>query len=342
MGLNTTNNKAKGTAFFIALILLCTSVYAQPHSHTNTAGGFVRFKKKKRYWSVGAALQAMNYVGDLDPEATPVSPELKFTRPNLGLEATYRYSPRFSFRGSFSWGRIRGNDNVSDPTGDDQFRRMRNSDFRNTILELKVDAIYDLKKNLGDYTKRPHGVPFLFLGIAGFYHSPQGTHNGQWIALQPLKTEGVTYSKYQVAVPFGIGYRIYLAKNWDLSFEIGFRKTFTQYLDDVGDKYIDPANQSALSAAMANKSVLYINQPSDPSQYAHAPQADLRQFIKDGAPDIAYERIFYNQATNQLEFWGWGQDGFQRGRGKTDWYILTGFHLNYIIGGRIVCPKFRD
>ncbi len=343
MGQLRVYNKARKTAFFVALLLLCFSlVQAQPTSHTNNAGGFTRFKKKKRYWSVGATLQAMNYVGDLDPAENFISPALRYTRPNFGAEALYRYSPRISFRGAFSWGRIRGNDNVSDKTGNDQFRRLRNSDFRNTIVELKFDVVYDLKKNLGDYTKRPHGVPFIFAGIAGFYHNPKGMYDGKWIALQPLETEGVHYSKYQIAIPFGLGYRIYLGRNWDLSFEIGWRKTFTSYLDDVSNKYVDPNTQSAMSAEMANKSVQYINQPSNPAAYAHASQADLRQFIKSDAPDIAQDRIYYNAEHNRLEFWGWGLNGDQRGNAKSDWYILTGFHLNYIIGGRIVCPKFRD
>ncbi|MBC7387603.1 MAG: hypothetical protein H7329_00185 [Opitutaceae bacterium] len=318
---------------------------AQPHSHTNTAGGFVRFKKKKRYWSVGATFQAMNYVGDLDPAANPVSPALRFTQPNFGGIVSYRYSPRITYRGTFSWGRIKGDDKVSSPSGNDQFRRMRNSNFRNTIVELKFDVVYDFVKNLGDYTKRPTRIiPFMFVGVAGFYHNPKGEKDGKWIALQPLQTEGVKYSKFQVAIPFGLGARIKLSNNWDLAFEIGWRKTFTGYLDDVNKDYVDPKSQSGLSAEMTNKSVLWINQPSDPSKFANSSQGELKGFIKEGAPNIAADRIYYNPETNRLEFHGWGQNGDQRGKhgGKTDWYILTGFHLTYIIGGRIVCPKFRD
>lgn len=330
--------------FSVLLIFVSMLAYSQPHSHTNTGGGFIRFKKKKRYWSVGSSLQAMNYVGDLDPAENLISPAIKYTRPNFGAVGTYRYTPRISFRGTFSWGRILGDDKVSDVSGRDQFRRMRNSDFRNTILELKLDVIYDLKKNLGDYTKRPQTVPFLFAGIAGFYHNPKGLHNDKWIALQPLKTEGNDYSLYQIAIPFGIGCRWRLSNNWDLAFEIGWRKTFTGYLDDVSKTYIDPKTQSALSAEMANKTVEWINQPVNPALYADASGDVLKGFIKDGAPNIAYERIYYNKENNRLEFMGWGRAGDQRGhtKGKSDWYILTGFHLTYIIGGRVVCPKFRD
>jgi hypothetical protein len=331
---------------YIALVFLflVTGVaFGQHLSHNNNAGGFVRFKKKKRYWSVGPTLMAMNYVGDLDPAENLVSPALRYTRPSFGAVLTYRYSPRFTFRGAFSWGRIKGDDKVSDPDGRDQFRRMRNSNFRNTILELKFDAMYDLRKNLGDYTKRPKKViPYLFLGVAGFYHNPKAEINGEWVALQPLQTEGKKYSKFQVAVPFGIGVRLYLTSNLDLSFEIGWRKTFTSYLDDVSGTYVDPKTQSVQSATLANRSVDWIDQPANPSALANASKAELAQYIKPGAPEIAYERIYYNEQTGRLEFWGWGQADFQRGNKKADWYILTGFKLTYIIGGRIVCPKFRD
>lgn len=333
------------------LLLLCFFIasvgFSQHLSHTNNAGGFVKFKKKKRYWSVGASCNAMNYVGDLDPAENIVSPALRYTKPSFGAIVSYRYSPRLTFRGTFNWGRIKGNDIISDKGGRDQFRRMRNSDFRNTIVELKFDVMYDFVKNLGDFTHRPvKTIPYLFAGIAGFYHNPKGTYNGKWIELQPLQTEGVSYSKYQIAIPFGIGFRWKLSRVLDLAFEIGWRKTFTGYLDDVNKVYVDPKTQDPLAAEMANKSVNWIDQPENPSAYANEKQGSdaLRALIKDGAPNVAYDRIFYNPETQKIEFWGWGRAGDQRGKykGKTDWYILTGVHLTYIIGGRIVCPKFRD
>jgi hypothetical protein len=117
-------------------------------------------------------------------------------------------------------------------------------------------------------------------------------------------------------------------------------------LDDVNKVYVDPKTQDPLAAEMANKSVNWIDQPENPSAYANEKQGSdaLRALIKDGAPNVAYDRIFYNPETQKIEFWGWGRAGDQRGKykGKTDWYILTGVHLTYIIGGRIVCPKFRD
>jgi hypothetical protein len=332
-------------AFFLLMLLGAGIAYSQPHGHRNKGGGFEKFKKRKQYWSVGGSINAMNYVGDLDPAQNYFSPALRYTKPNFAFSASFRYNKRITYRATLSWGRIMGNDIISGQGGDAQFRRMRNANFRNSITEIKLDVVYDFIIHPHDYTKRPNTViPYVFGGLAGFYHNPKALHNGKWVALQPLETEGESYSKYQVALPFGVGVRLRLSSNLDLSFEIGWRKTFTGYLDDVNKDYVNPKDQSPQSLELSNTSVDWINQPERPSQYANADYATLSQFIKEGAPDIAYERIYYNRRTDRLEFIGWGRAGDQRGhqKGRSDWYIVTGFNLSYIIGGRLVCPKYKD
>jgi hypothetical protein len=39
----------------------------------------------------------------------------------------------------------------------------------------------------------------------------------------------------------------------------------------------------------------------------------------------------------------YGRNGQQRGdkKGRNDMYIITGFHLTYIIPAKVICPKFR-
>jgi hypothetical protein len=66
------------------------------------------------------------------------------------------------------------------------------------------------------------------------------------------------YSLISVSAPLGIGVRYKLNHNFDLGLEIGYRFTMTDYLDDVGGFYADPADlgtQSALSVAMANRTL---------------------------------------------------------------------------------------
>jgi hypothetical protein len=66
------------------------------------------------------------------------------------------------------------------------------------------------------------------------------------VYLQPLGTEGQGLSRYpdrkiysltQFNIPFGGGMKYALSAQFIISFEIGIRKLFTDYLDDVSTRY---------------------------------------------------------------------------------------------------------
>src|SRR5690606_15533698 len=73
---------------------------------------------------------------------------------------------------------------------------------------------------------------------------------GTKIFLRDLGTEGQGLPQYpdkkmynlvQIAVPFGGGIRLRLSDNVHISYEIGLRKLFTDYIDDVSTTYADEA-----------------------------------------------------------------------------------------------------
>ena len=79
--------------------------------------------------------------------------------------------------------------------------------------------------------------------------NPTTEYNGEQIELQPIGTEGQgsslsekdQYNLTQLVVPLGVGFKINLGQRAAVSFEYGIRKTFTDYLDDVGEgNYIQP------------------------------------------------------------------------------------------------------
>lgn len=288
--------------------------------------------KKHRYTSIGICLNAMNYVGELDPGPSFLSPGIKFTRPNLGITYTKRILPRYSLRGAVSWGTITGNDyNNAGFGAKDINRKFRNLSFRSHILEIKADIVIDLWENRGRHTKRPDYTPYGFIGIAYFHHNPKAKYNGDWVALRPLKTEGKSYSLNQIALPVGAGFRYKLAKQWDLAFEIGWRFTLTDFLDDVSGNYRDKStfgnNQTAID--LSDRSGELIGN-SDIAPYVE------KQMNEDGVGFIADP-----YSTSGYRIAGYGSPGDQRGDSNRDWYIITGFHLNYIIPERVICPKFR-
>lgn len=269
-----------------------------------------QFSKRKQYNSVGFSLNAMNYFGDVTPVTNFTSLRLGATRVGAGVSITRRFFPRFSGRFGLSYGRITGDDakatdGVSDP--DARFRRNRNFTFRNDLLEASAVAVVDLIENRNNYLKRPDFVPYVFAGVAGFYNNPQGLYkDGTYVDLQPLKTEAQadTYSKYQLSIPFGGGIRYRINRNFDANLEIGWRKTFTDYIDDVGGQFADKASLTS-----------------------------------------EFQRYFGNEITKSQtgDFAPFANKGSQRGDkgNKTDWYIVTGVTLNYILTPRIKNPKFR-
>lgn len=276
-----------------------------------------QFSKRKQYNSVGFSLNATNYFGDVTPTTNFASLRLGATRLGAGVSITRRFYPRLSGRFGLTYGRISGDDALAaDQNGtDSKFRYNRNMNFRNDLLEASAVAIFDLIENRNNYLKRPDFVPYVFAGVAGFYSSPKGLdQNGNYVDLQGLRTEGqaTAYSKTLLSIPFGGGIRYRINRNFDASLEIGWRKTFTDYLDDVGGKY---AGADALGIV--------------PTQAVFTPQ----QYFGYGITRSVSEGGFVG-FTNKTE---------QRGDtgNRTDWYIITGVTLNYILTPRIKNPKFR-
>jgi hypothetical protein len=273
-----------------------------------------QFSKRKQYTSIGVSLNAMNYFGDLNPLTNFASVHLGDTRPNIGLNITHRFFPRVSGRFAVAYGRITADDNTNANKDDAnaRYRYTRNASFRNDIYEASAVVIVDLIENRNNYLKRPDFVPYLFGGIAGFHHAPEAKFtDGNYYDLQPLKTEGKDYSKFQFALPFGVGVRYRINRNLDASFEVGFRKTFTGYLDDVSDKYADGT-------------VLV----TDKAQYFGG--------LSGGTSGQGITNL-----TGNANLAPGFRPGQKRGQGKDDWYTVTGFSLNYILNPKIKNPKFR-
>jgi hypothetical protein len=284
-------------ALLLVLALVATDASAQ------------QFSKRKQYNSVGVSLNAMNYFGDITPKPSIPSFRAGATRPNLGLSYTRRFAPRISVRAALAYGRITGDDakaaDQNDP--DAKFRYNRNMNFRNDILELSAVGIFDLIENRNNYLKRPDFVPYLFGGVGVIHHNPKGTDaDGNIVKLQPLRTEAQAkaYNLGQIVIPFGAGARYKLNKSFDLGLELGFRKTFTDYLDDVSGNYAP--NRAALGSAQA--------------QY-------FGWDITRNFPGT-YDRA--------------AQGGEMRGKSnEKDWYTTLGVSVNYILAPKVKSPKFR-
>ena len=103
-------------------------------------------------------------------------------------------------------------------------------------------------------------TPYVFGGIALYHFNPYTRDtSGTKYYLKPLSTEGEgfidgrnNYNLTQFAIPFGAGVKLSLSDNVNVGFELGYRKLFTDYIDDVSTTYVD---QSSLLVNRGSKAV---------------------------------------------------------------------------------------
>lgn len=211
----------------------------------------------------GFSIGASNYLGDIgggEGTRRDFVMDMKFnaTRWNLGGFYRYRISPKIGIKGTLNYIRLAGDDaNTLNPP-----RKARNLNFKNDMFELAaIGELYIYKVNdvggTGRYTSDFN--LYLFGGAGLFYSNPKGqTANGDWIALQPLQTEGVAYSKFNFTIPAGVGFYYTINRKYRLGMEISWRTTFTDYIDDVSDRFVN--NYDGISNKTNQAQINNVNQ----------------------------------------------------------------------------------
>jgi opacity protein-like surface antigen len=176
-----------------------------------------------------------------------------------GINLRYNVNPYIAVRGGLTYGRIAGDDKLAKSNG----RKKRNLNFKSPIVELSLVGEYNVfGYNSGSRRRFPGMVkskwsPYLFGGISYFMFNPTTTYLGETVNLSTIQTEAnKSYSLMQVAIPFGIGVKYNFERFWTIGFEMGYRKTFTDYLDDVSGKSVNATTTSdARAIALSDRSV---------------------------------------------------------------------------------------
>lgn len=213
---------------------------------------------------IGVMLGAMNYIGDLNSQSAA-------GKMNMAGSAILRYDfhSRWAVQFGFAYGNIEG--------GNPDAIEKRNLSFRSQIIEGSLTVQFNfVPYQNGAYAQR--FTPYMFAGIGVFGFNPKTQYNGNWYELQPLCTEGQglaqypdrkPYSLIQFSIPFGLGFKCRIGKYFTVGAEYGFRKTWTDYLDDVSTTYVEPelltANTEAMAAILSDRSGEYEN------NHAYAP-----------------------------------------------------------------------
>jgi hypothetical protein len=160
---------------------------------------------------IGGGIGVFNYTGDLVRTF-----DLTTSKPAATIFYRSNISRVISFRTSLTGGQIAASDQ-NDPL--DAFAMKRTASFDLFLLELSGAFEYHFL-DWRDDRRRLRFTPYLFAGVGLFGIS--GT---------PNKT--AEYSNVQMSIPFGGGMKYVLNPKYYISFEIGIRKTFFDYLDNI-------------------------------------------------------------------------------------------------------------
>jgi hypothetical protein len=192
------------------------------------------------------------YYGDLSNPGTLVN-----YHPNINVGLQLFLTDRISARAELNWFQLQG----SDATANEFGRKIRNLSFKSNCFEITTTASISLYSNGNRHYRRPFFNVYAFGGLGLLYFNPTAEYKGQTYSLQPLKTEGVSYGLIVPVIPLGIGARIKIGPHTNLVVEGGYRKTFTDYLDDVSSKYV---NNNSFTDPIA-KSLADRSQEIDPA-----------------------------------------------------------------------------
>ncbi len=290
--------------WLLGYLLICFSVATQAQS----------FKPSTE---LGVFMGTSYYIGDLNEN------HFELAQPALGLIYRNNLNRRFTLKASAWSGELRGNDKLNNV---DTAKINRNLHFRSPIMELSGQIEFNFFEYETGNNRYPFS-PFIFTGISFFKHNPQarrydtenpfdrdgyGTNN-EWVELQPLGTEGQNSAHYpqkdpytltQIAIPLGVGIKWSLGEKFSLVAEYGMRKTFTDYLDDVGGTYADPqylAMEDMIAAQLSDRT-------------------------------IALQDFLTNNPTADITVWSQNTDK-QRANpnGWNDWYTFAGITLSFKI-----------
>lgn len=300
-------------------------------------------------WDYGIKLGAANYLGDiggkeLERRDFVVDMHLRQTRWAVGGYGRYKFSKRFSLGANLDYLRIQD----ADANTTYAPRRARNLNFRNDMFELGVrgelTVWYDNDVgNRGFYN--PDFKLYVFGGVSAYYSNPKArlVYDGNnmedpgdkalgdfvdntWHNLRDLRTEGATYSQFGVAIPLGIGFYFTHNKEWRFGWEISWRTTFSDYLDDVSTRYYqpNPKNPEDMALALDLQSQTY---------------QELLNLVNTERPvdsrPVGSMNDFQYQAGNEPE--NQSPRGLHSGdesRIRNDHYLTTQFTVGKVIRGR--------
>ena len=257
------NSFVKGLLFVVVLFVI-TGLVAQDRNSFSSYSlpGKPWYKVNNEYGiSIGSSFMLSDLGGTIGRGKGFLADfDLIASRAALGFNYRNNYSQRIALRLNLTYTTLSAadeNTRAGVASQDGFFRRIRQFDTRTHLGEAVLTTEYNFKPFVtGDLNTR--FTPFVGLGVGVAYYQPQTLVDGKWRNLRPLHTEGQMirkggnnagniqigyfplreqYSLFTLIAPINIGVKYNYSRNVMFVFEIGYRFTNTDYLDDVSRSY---------------------------------------------------------------------------------------------------------
>ncbi len=217
-------------SFFVGLAFILCSLTTQAQLQSIAQDG-----------EFGIAVGAAHYFGDLNPNVHLNQPKI-----DVGVFFRKQYNNYIALRVSGSFAQLAYSDVYNTQN---YYDLRRNLSFNTNIWEVALQGDFNFFKF--DPTDPDYRfTPYITLGVGAFSYNPYVYYQGQKVYLKSLGTEGQgstaypnrkPYGSMAVCFPFGVGVKYNFNPRMDIAFEIVYRFTTTDYLDDVSTTYAGPA-----------------------------------------------------------------------------------------------------
>jgi hypothetical protein len=251
-------------------------------------------------YEAGISVGPMNSLTDLGGRVGkgkrgPKDLNIKSTKLYGSIYAGAIYRDFLAVRLEGTIGSIKSNDSLLASVKTTAYGRYtRNLSFRSPIREVSLTLEFHpwaFLRNFSSYSYPSTFSPYVIGGIGYFHFNPQALLDNEWVDLKPLHTEGQGFAEYhnskeyklnQINVPLGVGIKYEASDRFNVRLEYITRQLFTDYLDDVHDKYIDPAVFSKYLSGTQLEQALILNNRKRPD--ALPSQTTARPGGKRGNP----------------------------------------------------------
>ncbi len=203
-------------------------------------------------WEAGGGGGIAYYFGDLNTR-------FDLSDPGFMTSAAARYN--FNNRLAFTFAANYASISADDSDAINVFERSRNLNFQSDIIEFGGHLEFNFLPYVHG-SKDNFFTPYLFSGFSIFSFNPRTLYNGEWLELRDYGTEGQfkgeEYATTAFAFLFGAGLKVDLSYEWSINIELGGRRAFTDYLDDVSGEYPDMEDlrnlRGPVAAALSDRS----------------------------------------------------------------------------------------